>query len=178
MCTADQRQSQSTRLIPRPQGASSTPDGFHASHSIRYSMFTRSVLCHDIGWVCLEAIKGFCWFQRQKSDHVSSSAGFYDLIVMWCQHCYCMYMFRYMVTVQAIRVLRTSQHHCCTTGIQLSCQFKGPAGRSSKGNKKVWMLVQLVELQMVLQTLSLYMATCRMHKQLQCCPHQSTPFLQ
>lgn len=37
-------------------------------------MFIRAVLCHNIGLVCLEAVQEFCWFQKQKSDRLSSSA--------------------------------------------------------------------------------------------------------
>ena len=35
-------------------------------------MCIRAVLCHGMGLVCLEAVKEFCRFQKQKSDHSSS----------------------------------------------------------------------------------------------------------
>lgn len=67
---AHQRQSESGRLVPRPQRASPTPSCYDVSHSIRHSMFTGAVLCQSIGLAGLAAVKDFCWFHKQKSDRV------------------------------------------------------------------------------------------------------------
>ena len=71
---AHQRQSQPRRLIPRPQGTSAESNCSHSFHSIRHSMFICAILCHGIGLICLEAVKGLCRSPKQQSDHVSSSA--------------------------------------------------------------------------------------------------------